>query len=115
MHLEGASDMKNNDNLKEKEIKQEKTMDKNELESVSGGFRLGYEYRIDHDICHTNNCMVPLCAQHCCHRAIKYMTLENNYGRQWIHASIDQEACTGCMFCKSKENCPHKALKWIWE
>jgi translation initiation factor RLI1 len=103
--------MKNNDNLKEKEIKQEKSMDKNELESVSGGFLIPrLVYVVDQYICTYHICKAPLCAQHCCHGAVKYYTCGLTVDEKWFKASIDQEACTGCFLCKSEENCPHGAI-----
>jgi bacteriocin-like protein len=105
MHLEGASDMKNNDNLKEKEIKQEKTMDKNELESVSGG-EAGFHYYVRGKMCVSSKCREPHCAQNCPYGAVKY-DLYGEHGEQCI-AWIETTPCIGCRPCGAQSACPTK-------
>jgi bacteriocin-like protein len=86
-----------NDNLKEKAIKQEKVMDKNELENVSGGwgefFGHGKVYHVD-----TKHCILwyscKKCMEACCHKAIFV-----NSGYPYI----DQDKCTGCWNCDAEK------------
>jgi Pyruvate/2-oxoacid:ferredoxin oxidoreductase delta subunit len=89
--------MKNsNDSLKEKETKQEKTMDKNELGSVSGGSQTkqSVKYVIDEVKCTSdcnNNCSA-ICENICPTMAIIPVN-EGDFYR------IDPNLCDGCGIC----------------
>jgi hypothetical protein len=110
--------MKNsNDSLKEKEIKQEKAMDKKELESISGG-EWWRKYSIASDICLRVKCNEPRCAQYCCHGAVKYenKTWDPSSRPHYIPkfdyfvGTIDSAACTSCWFCDAQKACEHGAV-----
>jgi TPP-dependent indolepyruvate ferredoxin oxidoreductase alpha subunit len=99
--------MKNsNDNLKENAIKQEKAMDKIELENVSGGRgilpELRKDYWIDSDICSANRCTTAGCRRRCCH--------PNAIG----HLYINNELCQHCFNCDAMLGCPYNAIKEAW-
>jgi TPP-dependent indolepyruvate ferredoxin oxidoreductase alpha subunit len=94
-----------NDNLKEKEIKQEKAMGKKELESVSGGYDDGLLYYLEvyQDACKS----VGNCGQ----------DFINKTSCQHIKKNIDGEVhiyhgCTCCGLCAKA--CPHQAIIRIW-
>jgi NAD-dependent dihydropyrimidine dehydrogenase PreA subunit len=108
----GGKDMKNdNDNLKEKEIKQKKAMNLNELENVSGGGRLfqGY-YHVDESICEVDKCgenasCARDCKNVCTTGALRY---KSSNGRFIMH--ICEDNCTKCGNCV--EACPRRAIYW---
>jgi Fe-S-cluster-containing hydrogenase component 2 len=99
--------MKNDDNLKEKEIKQEKAMDQKELESVSGGRRS------------SNIRVVPVCTERytessssCRYECIAACPQNAIYLRcaTDLWPNINYEICNNCSYCESA--CPHQAISW---
>jgi hypothetical protein len=76
-----------NDNLKEKEINEEKTIEQDKLENVSGGWGdfwgRGKDYTINSDICQEKECQQASCASSCCHPGAVKAYSDYGNGKRW--------------------------------